>query len=350
MAHQKSQFSLNFPLQGINIVAARSDQPPQTCINARNVRAFDSLEDRARGGIRPGLSRYLSTQVDGTNRIQDITHATIVRNVAPNTNGLYIRTVKSVAVSNGTITQFNTTNINAATVSGSKTLNSSVPFIFSTELFGRLYYTDGISYKIWIGSNNTATDWTPSAGSLPGTDGTETPRIIEMWRSRIVMGGLKSDPHNWFMSALGDPLDWDYAPAITVATQAATGGTGVVGKIGDVINALIPYSDDVLIVGCDHSIWALRGDPIDAGGRFDLITDKIGIAFGRAWTKDELGKLYFFSTRGDIYALDPIQGYFKSLTKQSIYPLVVDTNLNTHLVRLALNPEENGFNVFIGGL
>lgn len=345
MARQVQDITLTFPVNGINVVAPRTAQPEGTCVDATNVRVFDSLEGRARGGSRPGLAKYCANAVVANTRIQDLNYATVIANSAPSANTLGVRTIVPVVVANGTVATFNTTAVTNATVTGNSALAANAPFIFSTVLYGKAYFTDGTSYKIWDGATNTTSDWTPSAGSLPGTDGTRVPRLIEMWRGRIVLAGLASDPHNWFMSALGNPLDWDYAPATPVETQAVTGGTGVVGKIGDVINCIIPYSDDELIVGCDHSIWLLAGDP-QGGGRFDMVSDTIGMAFGRPWCRDDAGVIYFFSTSCEVYSLDR-ERKLTNLTETSISPLLANTNLNEVLVRMAYDHAQQGVHLFL---
>lgn len=346
MARQKDERILKFPMKGINVDVPRTAQPPDTCVDCQNVRVHDSLADRERGGMRPGLSKYVTGPFNGANRIQDINFATIIAANPPAASSLSYREVKNVAVSGGVVSQFNTTTITNATVTGSATLNATVPFIFSAELFGRLYYADGRDYKIWVGSNNTTIDWSPSAGTLPGTPGTLVPRLIDSWRGRIVLSGLTSDPHNWFMSKLGDPLDWDFAPGTVNETQAVQGGIGVVGKVGDVVNALLPYSDDVMIFGCDHSIWQLLGDP-QAGGRMDLLSNTVGMAFGRPFCQDTTGNIYFLSSRGGVYRMAGGGGNPEPMTQDTVESLIQDINLNTTYVRMVWNEDQHGFHLFL---
>lgn len=346
MARKSQQLQLRFPLKGINVLTPETAQAPDTCIDCRNVRPLDSTNGRMRGGIRPGTSKYLSSQFGDGNPIQNITQTTSVVAAAPNTAAIGVRDVRNVAVANGVISQFTDSAITDANTSGSRSLSSTAQFIFSASVFGDIYYVDGISYKIWQGSNNTTKDWTLTDGTLPGTDGTVAPRLIANWRSRLVLSGLRTDPHNWWMSALGDPLDYDFAPTTTVGTQAVAGSVGVVGKIADVVNALVPISDDVLVFGCDHSIWMMSGDPM-AGGSVDLLSDTIGFAFGRAYCRDAKGTLYFLSSRGSVYSLSVSDRGFTSLTEQSIDPLVQGTDLNSTLVSMAWSEEESGFNLFL---
>ena len=88
------------------------------------------------------------------------------------------------------------------------------------------------------------------------------------------------------------------------ATIAVAGNNSDAGELGDIINCLIPYSDDILIFGGDAAIWLMRGDPMD-GGQIDLLTDSVGMAWGRPWCRDPYGVIYFFGSRGGVYQLDP---------------------------------------------
>ena len=332
----------------MNIVSSRTNQPQGTCVNALNVRPFDTLEGRARGGIRPGLSKYIANSVrfEGNSRIQDINFVTLIKNAAPNTSALWVRDTRSVAVSNGTIQEFSSTAINTANSTGNAALAANAPFILSATLYGEVFYTDGINYKRWYGSNNIAVDWTVSnTSSLPGSLGNTACRLIETWDGRIVMSGLRTDPNNWFMSAKGDPEDFDYAPANTTELQAVTGAVGVVGKMDDVINCMIPYSEDILIFGCDHSLWQMSGNPM-GGGRIDNISQNIGTPFGRPWCRDPEGNVYFFSNRGNIYMMPPYGAKPLPLS-DSISPLIDTVNLNTNFIRLEWDDEADGIMVWV---
>ncbi len=49
---------LQFPLFGLNKGRAASTQPFATASNMNNVRLYDVLDKRARGGQRPGLTEW----------------------------------------------------------------------------------------------------------------------------------------------------------------------------------------------------------------------------------------------------------------------------------------------------
>ncbi len=47
-----------FPFKGINKGQAAHQQTPETSSDMRNMRLFDNLNNRARGGQRPGLDKW----------------------------------------------------------------------------------------------------------------------------------------------------------------------------------------------------------------------------------------------------------------------------------------------------
>lgn len=49
---------IRFPLQGIDKGRATSDQPEATSPDMNNMRPYDTLDNRARGGQRPGLDKW----------------------------------------------------------------------------------------------------------------------------------------------------------------------------------------------------------------------------------------------------------------------------------------------------
>lgn len=49
---------VSFPLQGLDQRWAVAAQPPLTSGSLSNVRPFDVMENRSRGGQRPGLVRW----------------------------------------------------------------------------------------------------------------------------------------------------------------------------------------------------------------------------------------------------------------------------------------------------
>lgn len=252
------------------------------------------------------------------------------------------RTLQPVAVSGGNVYRFAPS---AATLvaNGTDALSATATTIQSTVFFQDIYFADGVSEKYYQGSSGSIQTWTASAGSLPGDTDGNRPRLIATWQGRLVQADLYGDKQNWFMSAVGDATDWDYAG--TAVTSAVAGNNAEAGKNPDIINALIPWSDDLLLFGGDHTIHRLTGNPLE-GGVIDLVTDTIGIAWGSAWCKDPSGVLYFFGSRGGVYRMSP-GGVPQKITSRVIDERLADINLNSDLVRLLWNDRVQGVHVLV---
>lgn len=122
------------------------------------------------------------------------------------------------------------------------------------------------------------------------------------WRGRLVLAGDSGAPQNFYMSRLGVPTDWNYGA--TDGAQAVAGNLSVSGLIGEPIVALIPFTDDILIIGCTHSIWLIQGD-LAQNGTIVQVSANIGILGANAWQKDSFDALYFVGT-GGLYTCRPL--------------------------------------------
>ncbi len=171
--------------------------------------------------------------------------------------------------------------------------------------------------------------------------------LIAVWGGRIVLSGLETDPNNVFMSAVGDPFDFDYAPATQTVQQAVAGNvTSGYGKNPDIVTALIPYTDDVLLIGGSHSIRKMLGNPAE-GGMNVSVTDITGIAYGSAWCQSPEGIIYFFGSRGGVYRIDPENGIPNRLTSLTIDERLADLDFGSNLVTLEWDDRAIAVRVYI---
>ncbi len=215
--------------------------------------------------------------------------------------------------------------------------------VYSTQLNQKLWFADGVNYAYYDPSINTVLPWKAAAGTLPVDLRGNLPRLICTWRGRIVLAGLLYDPSNWFMSAVSEPRNFDYAPNFITPTQAVTGTASPMGLVGDVITGLIPYSDDTLIFMGDHSIYQMSGDPM-SGGQLDRVSDAIGGAWGICWCKDPYGTIYFVSNRCGIYTLVPGQKPIR--ISQPIEQLIRNLDTGMTNIRCVWNDEWQGVHFF----
>jgi hypothetical protein len=74
---------IGFPFKGYHKGFATQNQPEGTSPHLLNVRPYDSLDDRARGGKRPASVKWSTTQVcDVASPIVEIVSITVVDSAA----------------------------------------------------------------------------------------------------------------------------------------------------------------------------------------------------------------------------------------------------------------------------
>ncbi len=342
---------MHFPKRGIDVSLAFGKQRPGTTPVGNNVRTFEPATLRARGGQRCGLVKYLEVRPGNVEWVTQELAILVGTEDPPPGGNMQLsqsgRVVTLVAVSQGNVVVANAgdTAWTAAANNTAETppLNYS-GIVYSSANLQKLWFADGTNWCYYDPFTNSVETWAATAGTLPVDGDGNTPRLICTWRGRIVLSGLLLDPQNWFMSAVGVPTDFDYSPLSISPAQAIAGNNAPAGLIGDVVTTLIPYTDDILVFGGDHSIYMMRGDPM-AGGQIDLISDAIGMAWGEPWCKDPTGTLYFYANRTGIYSLIP--GQAPQRISQPIDPLLQDVDTGANAIRLIWNDRFQGFHVFI---
>ncbi len=218
----------------------------------------------------------------------------------------------------------------------------SAAWVMSQPAFNDVFFVDGSTNRYYDINFTAANDeikvWNATSGSIPPSC-----KLISLYRGRIVLSGATLDPYNWYMSKVGDPFNFDYFPPITTALQAVAGNNSEAGLIGDVINGIAPWTDDLCIFGCDSSIWAMAGDPA-AGGSIDKVSDT-GMTFGKAWAFDPNGVMYFHSVDG-IYRL-AVGGKPEPMTHGRLKRRLETWDLSTFYVRLEWDINQDGLYVFL---
>lgn len=354
---------LHFPHAGVDKSAPRSKQPARpaahglysrTCHIGKNVRSFTPSQGRRRGGQRAGLSKYLAARpgTDADFVLQDLAVLTGTAFAAPGASVPQLsqmgRIVSLVAVRFGNVywmaaggTSWTTATNNTGETPA---LNYS-GLVMSAANNQKLYYADGTNAVFFDPATGSVEPWRATAGQLPVDSRDRRPRLICTYRGRTVQAGLIGDPQMWFMSAVGDPTDYNYG-AVAQGTEAVAGTNAPQGASGDAITSLIPYSDDVLIFGGDSSIYLMRGDPA-AGGNIDLVTSSIGMAWGQAWCMDPFGTIYFLSNKTGIFTLVPAPGQKPVRISGPIDRLIKEINTGTHGVRMFWDDNQQGVHVFV---
>ncbi len=358
--NQEQLVELTFPRAGVDVSRAFATQQPaqladgsyaRTTAYALNVRTYEPLTNRARGGQRPGLFRYINARPNGNRLIQELVTLVGVGYTPP---GGSVQTSQSGRVV--TLVSVSGGNVYAASPGGTSwvaALNGTIRatplstsgVVQSTALGQKLYLVDGINHVVYDPATNTVTDWVATAGVLPtGSDG-GTFRLVQTWRGRIVGGGLIKDGQNWGMSRVNNALDWNNFPDNPSSDQPVAGNDSPLGLVGDTVTCFIAYTDDVLIVGSDHEIYQFQGDPA-AGGQIAPISRAIGMAWGAPWCVGPSGEIYFFANRPGIYVLTPGQGPPQRISN-SIDSLVLPIDTGANTIRLIWNDRFQGLQLFV---
>lgn len=319
-----------------------------------NVRAESVPGSRSRGGQRVGLKRMVGAQVSGTDYCLQLLDTLYTTDDTVPQYSLSGRVIRLVAVADGTVytAEPGGTAWTAATNNSGETPALAVSGVmFSAQNNQKLYFCDGINYCYYDPVTGSVENWSASAGggTMPQDSANNVARLICTWRGRTVLSGLLLDPQNVFFSAVSAPRDWNYSPASPSAADAVALNLSDLGLIGEPVTCLVPISDDVLIVGCTNSIYAIRGDPL-AGGQIDRITDSIGMVFGQPYTKAADGTVYFFSSRGGVFRMDPTSLGVPQKVSSPIDQHLVDLDTGENHVRMAWDDRFDTLQVFVTNL
>lgn len=354
-----TDYDFHFPKAGLYKADAFGRQPVfqingeycRTTPLAQNVRTYDVRTRRNRGGSRPGMTKLISTQVNGDWVVQELRTITVGSQMGSGSvqTSLSGRVVILLGVSNGVVKVQNPGDTVWTAVTNNTgeepALNISGPMM-SAQNSQKLWIVDGVNYVVYHPVTNSLEAWTASAGSMPEDSDGNFARLICNWFGRIVVAGLPLDPQNYFMSAVNDPTDFNELPPAPVPVTAATSGNNAdAGLIGDVITGLIPWSNDVLVFLCDHMIFKMTGNPLD-GGVVDKVSESIGGAWGEAWCMDPDGNIYFLSNHCGVYIMEAPNGKPRFLS-QAIEKLTQDINTGECIIRMQWNNQEKGFYLFV---
>jgi len=204
-----------------------------------------------------------------------------------------------LAISGGTLVKVETSG--NTPVTGGASFSASARVIYGAPFGVLCFFADGEDHFYYDAVQSAVLDWSDNLvyGALPA-DLNGGFKYLEVWNDRVLAFGLTNDPNNYYFSAKGDPFDWKLQQG--VAGAAINGTLSPAKRFPEKLVGAIPYNNDILIMCGDHSLYQMTLDPaVDA--QLDLITDKIGMAPGRAWCKDGMGGVYFFGNSGGMYKL-----------------------------------------------
>lgn len=201
------------------------------------------------------------------------------------------------------------------------------------EHLGKIYVVNCAEPQYYNSADNTSKNWADdvTAGSLPAS-----PTIICQWRGRIVLG---DGTNVWYMSRIDDPFDWDFGATDLDPARAIAGTSSDSAILGEVITALIPFSNDYLIMGCPDSLWMLVGNPA-SGGSFVNLSQTIGVVSAQAWCITPDNTLVWLSQYG-VYEYAP-GGAVQPVSTRVLPRELQNTNPVEVLTLMRFDVYENG--------
>lgn len=264
-------------------------------------------------------------------------------------------TVKVVTVNGGDVCHGNESTEFATATNGSGVFSADatvflLPGLGPSSSGGKsyIYALDGNDYrKILVTAlSGTVLTWTAASGTLPAgsSDTSRKARYGALWRNRIVLWGVDTNPDNWYMSASGDADDWDYT-ATPNGREAIAGDNSGTGLAPGGITCMAGFDDDNLIMGLVDSLIVMRGDPA-LGGALDGITDRVGIVGPRATALSDQGVFYFVDRTG-LYAIEPGTSQPQRLTHEKIDEFFEDVDWDTTDAVLFYSRRFDGLRVWL---
>jgi hypothetical protein len=207
----------------------------------------------------------------------------------------------------------------------------------------------GSAYAYFVDGTNsrrlnllTFTNGTLAAAQTAGTVPTGC-TLAALWRDRLVLAAEATNPQNFYMSRAGTHTDWNYA-ADDAQAAVAGNATTMGGRIGSPIIALAPMSNSALLLGCDHELHMVQGDPAN-GGQIVTVSTAIGVLGKDAWCLDPAGNAWLLST-GGLYRVDPAGG-IERVSGDQVRGRLAAINRETHRVGMAYDRDRNGIWCFI---
>lgn len=284
-----------FPFKGFDIGSSLSRQPPLTSRKLLNVWPFD-FNARRCGAVRGGVSVYDTTDFGkgvwllaegmcgGTQKLVAVTR--------PDNSTSSLRIKVNGTWSTVTTPQMPSPYCSIAFDANNAFIADPASGLAQLRLYNPVtqppVYEDGgvgppISTSTAVGSYTLIRSVTTNAPT--GCS------LVAYWRARVVVSGQSDNPHLVWASAIGNPFDWDTS-IVNDAGAAWVLNASQAGTMGGPVTALVPFTDDTLLIAKRNALYRLDGD-VTAGGSLSMVTSAVGITYPRGWCLDGSGSCYF---------------------------------------------------------
>jgi len=354
MAKQR-ELNLSFPLGGVSRRVGYWDRDkPYTAPWAVNVRGVGLLENRVRGGSRPGLEKFYANHFPpaAAGEITAIASARVVDGDGNHQYDLYIiadgelYVLRSDAVLTGESELHTEDGVaiedeDGNTIVFDSVVTASSPFAavggFDTAMFGQKLYIADSALAAYDPSTSIVDTIVASAGVVP----TLQP-LVTAYRGRLFLAGVD---HIWYACRQGDVTDWNFNDDYADTARAIAGQSGEAGQVTGVIKAMIPYKDKFLAIATPNSLHVLSGEPSD--GNLFNVSDQFGIIAPKAWAVSPEGTVAFLSYNG-VYlwklgsSAEPVP-----FSDERVPELLKDVDVTANIVLMEYDIKAKGFHLFV---
>jgi hypothetical protein len=281
------------PLGGIDKRGPLQSQPPFTSVASTNFWPIDLETKRQVLSVRPALVPIL-IQPGGTgivNMVGFYSNLTGTEVIAAQGGSLYVIAAGPAW-----------TEISSGAEAGN--LDTTDDVIRAVQYLDRVYITNphstdsGATGKLFVynPAADTLTLISESAGTCPAGLA-----LLTAWQGCLVGAGGTLG-HVLYMSRTGDPTDWDFSAPFEDEGGAFFTSSENAGVFLGLIQAIIPFTDDILLVATANNIMMYNGHPRRGGVATEFA--KIQLCGPDSWCKGPRGELYLLCEEG-LYRVDP---------------------------------------------
>ena len=171
MARSRVQdFTVRFPIKGLDQSRGVEDQDPLTSADLQNVRPFDATENRARGGSRSGLGSYVPKDSGNSNPVQCLVEYYGTELNTSDPAGIQNRAEGALAVIGGYIYKITFGSSKPYTMAkaldsgggapSSPPLSTTAKVIWAAPVSNVVYFSDGAGNRVFYdGEDNKVKPW-----------------------------------------------------------------------------------------------------------------------------------------------------------------------------------------------
>lgn len=342
--------SLTFPTAGVSRSRVNREQTrPYTAPWAVNVRSRDPVEDRLRGGSRPGFVKVSDIKFgDAITAVAAVTHiddsGVRHRDLVVVADGSF-STVRGAAVSVPDTALHTEGGVAILDDEGRELIFNAAVGIAPPGALSAAFSTAERNGKILVADSRLHV-FDPILGTVEevvATKGTvpQGQPIVAVYRDRAILGGAD---HVWYASRQGFIDDWHFGADMGDLGRAVASSLERAGHIGEPITAIIPHGDSILTLATANSLWALHGDPAD--GKLMRLSSEIGVITHNAWASATEGVQTLFLSHDGLYLLTPGEHPVR-FSAERVPDVLQDADISACTVTMAYDANERGYHLFI---